>query len=211
MRKIFLPLSVIAVATATIASGSAIAKHGPPHGNQARQNNNNGKVWICHLANSRQYVAIRVSGSARDAHLRHGADIVITPQPETRAAARAICRTTPLLTPTRGGARREATLTGPGGVTVQLQVRVRLGQGQLCFRLTGLSATATDIGSLTITRDGTTVATTTFAGTQTTASGCVAISRAVARDILREPGDFTVSAVVTVGGANVTLTGTLSR
>lgn len=219
MRKIFLSLSVVALAAATVAGGPAIAKHGPPHGKSGQaRHQNNAKTWICHLANSRKYVAIRVSAKALKAHsVEHHGDIIGTNAtgqavPQTRAAARTFCAAQPVMTPTRGGVGRDATLTNQAnpGVSATLQVRVRRGQDQLCFRIR--VAGATDVSSLTISRGTTTVNLDAHvAGTDTTERGCVNVSRELAAQILQSPGDFTATAVVTVGTTSVTLTGPLSR
>ncbi len=224
MRKIFLSLSVAALAAATVAGGTAIAKHGPPHGKgknkaakqkkakqnrNARQNNGAAKVWICHLADNNKYVAIRVPTNS--AHFRTHAEDIVAGVPQDREEARRYCERQQPLTPRRGGAERETMLTNPAnpGVTATLEVRTRLGQGQLCFRLTNLTG-ATDITSLTITR-GTTTITLDVTGAETTESGCVSISRELAREIQKNPGAFTATAVVTTAGGPVTLTGTLAR
>jgi hypothetical protein len=90
---------------------------------------------ICHRTASKQnpYVKLRVSAKQLRAHLKHAADIIPAPKggcPRT------------LLTPTTGGRAFQIALTGeaetPAGdpvATGTSTVRVRAGEGQVCYQL----------------------------------------------------------------------------
>jgi hypothetical protein len=92
-------------------------------------------VGICHRTASarRPYVKLAVSTRQRSAHLRHAADIIPAP--------RGACPRT-ILSATTGGTALRVTLTGeaetPTGdpvATGEAVVRLRSGQGQLCYTL----------------------------------------------------------------------------
>src|SRR6266540_2279122 len=97
---------------------------------------------ICHRTASKAnpYVKLRVSGAALAAHGKHAADIIPMPKggcPKT------------LLTPTSGGRAFDVVLTGetesPAGDPVgtgTATVRLRAGQGQLCYELAVSNLTA---------------------------------------------------------------------
>src|SRR5262245_96624 len=90
---------------------------------------------ICHRTSSasRPYVKIAVSARQLRAHLRHAADIIRTPA--------AGCPKS-VLTPSAGGTAFPVNLTGeaesPAGDPVGTgasTIRLRAGQGQLCYQL----------------------------------------------------------------------------
>src|SRR2546428_8670550 len=92
-------------------------------------------VTICHRTGSKTtpYVRLRVSGNVLRTHLKHAADIIPAPAggcPKT------------LLTPTSGGRAFQIALTGeaetPAGDPVgtgTATIRLRAGQGQVCYQL----------------------------------------------------------------------------
>jgi hypothetical protein len=218
MKKLILVLALFGLVASALTAPVA-ARKGPPKkakkSQQAPQaQNGSEKAWICHLA-SHKYVAVRVSLKAFPGHQRHGDDITAAVPQTSRQAARAFCAAQQVLTPRRGGSERDGSLTSAqaAGVTAELDVRARLGQGKVCFRLR--LAGATGATSLVISRDGAEVATTptltSLLDAGTTSTGCAAVTRELARQILRSPSDFTATAVVTTAGGPVTLTGPLTR
>jgi hypothetical protein len=157
---------------------------------------------------------VRVSTKALPGHQRHGDDITAT-VPQTRQEARTFCAAQQVLTPRRGGSQRAGSLTNAqeAGVTARLRVRARLGQGEVCFRLTLTGATGAT--SLTLSKGGTVVTTTpsltSLLDAGTTSTGCAVVSRETVRQLLRTPGEFTATVVATTPGGPVTLTGSLAR
>ncbi|SRR5712691_4057716 len=120
MKQLGFMLAVLAFAGAALTTASA---------------RTDGKVTICHrtASNTKPYVKLRVLAKALRAHLKHPADII--PAPKSG------CPTT-LLTPTSGGRAFQIALTGeaesPTGDPVgtgTATVRLRAGQGQVCFQL----------------------------------------------------------------------------
>jgi CHRD domain len=94
-------------------------------------------TWICHTADRQSYVAIRVAKSQVRGHLRHG-DVVVPAASQNRAAARAFCRSLPLVTPLRGGQKLDATLTPVAPNTLgsgTAIVRASVTQQRLCWTL----------------------------------------------------------------------------
>ncbi len=205
MKKLFVLALLGALITSTALAGVTAAK-GPPAGK---------KTWICHLANSHKYVALQVGNQALAAHMRHGPDILISPAPASRAAAKTFCAEQTVLTPKRGGSPRTGDLVNAAspGVTADLRVRARLGQGQFCFTLKLEGATAAT--TLTISHNGSTVTTTPTLTSKlssgATSTGCVTVSRDVVKQFLKNPADFTATATVTTAGGPVTLSATLTR
>jgi hypothetical protein len=181
------------------------------------------KVNICHFT-GKKYVALTVSQSALATHVQHHQDVLgtsIVPQGTTKqkkAAARAFCAGLSVLTPTRGGKPASANLTSTTtGLTGSLNLRARLGQGQLCISLT-VNSTTTPItlSGITVINGTTTVATLNLStlGSLTSAtsplkvSGCVDVSRALVKQILQTSG-LTLR-VTTSSPSGGVLTGTLS-
>jgi hypothetical protein len=120
MKRVGLLIAVVAIAGAALTTASA---------------RTDAKTTICHRTTSKTkpYVKIRVSGKALQAHVRHGADIIPAP---SGGCPRSI------LTPNAGGRAFSVALTGeaesPVGdpvATGTATVRLRLGQGQVCYRL----------------------------------------------------------------------------
>ncbi len=109
MKRTIIGLLAAALALATIAVGTAVAK-GPN-----AQPNGQTKVWICHKtrAATNPYVAVRIPMKQitnHTGHATHPSDI-LTGVPQTRAGAKAFCKAQIALAPTRGGKEMTATLT----------------------------------------------------------------------------------------------------
>jgi hypothetical protein len=193
MRRIFIS-SIAGVllaggALATAATGGTAAK----------------KTTICHRA-AKKYVAITVSDKALKPHLTHHADVIGAPVPQNNIkAARAYCAALPVLTPKQGGRKLGATFTNTlTGVTASLDVRLRLGQGQLCFIL---NVTGTNVQSATISAGGSSVALSPLpTSPATSSSGCVNLTRALVKTILQNPAGATVTVTTDAGTLNGTLT-----
>ena len=159
------------------------------------------KTTICHRA-AKKYVAITVSNKALKTHLTHHADVIGPPVPQNNIkAARAYCAALPVLTPKQGGQKLKATFTNTlAGVTAKLDVRVRLGQGQLCFNL---DVKGTTVSSATIAAGGTTINLSPLPlAPATTSSGCVNLTRTVVKAIVQSPGGATVTVTTAAGTLN---------
>jgi len=127
-----------------------------------------------------------VSARQRSAHLRHAADIIPAP--------RGACPRT-ILSATGGGTALNVTLTGdaetPSGDPVgtgEAVVRLRSGQGQLCYTLEtrnlGGAAAAAHIHRGGAGEAGAIVVPLRTPGADGTARGCVSVSRALVSQIL---------------------------
>ena len=215
MTRFSMSISVVLLAVAVAFAGTALAKQ-PPKTVSAKKTN------ICHFT-GKKYVALTVSKSALATHTAHHQDLIgaSVPQGTTRArqaAARAFCAKLPVLTPTRGGEARSASLTSTTvGLTGSTDVRARLGQGQLCLKLT-VSSTTTPItvsavkllqGTTTLaTLDLSTLSSLTSATSPLQLSGCVNVDRSLVKQLLSGTG--TTLQVETSSPAGGLLTGTLS-
>jgi hypothetical protein len=149
---------------------------------------------ICHRRASatRPYVKLRVTARQLRAHARHAADIIPAP--------RGACPRT-VLRPTSGGTAASVALTGeaeqPAGDPVgtgTATVRLRLGQGQLCFRIGVQNITLPSAGAH-IHRGapavaGPIVVQLVAPGAGGSSSGCVAVARPLVRELLTAPGRF---------------------
>ena len=201
MKRILIGLIVALLATATVAA-SAAAQPSPTK-----------KTWICHFT-GKKYVAVLVGKKALKAHsTAHHGDIV-TGVPQTKARAQRFCSTQQVLTPVKGGRRVEAALasTAPS-LRGTLSLRLRLGQGDLCFQLlvsgaqgTSITVTAVTLAASakTITLDLSRVSSTT-GPSPVTLSACMPLSRATVKQLLQNAAQFTV----TVNTSQGTLTGKL--
>ena len=159
------------------------------------------KTTICHRA-AKKYVAITVSNKALKTHLTHHADVIGPPVPQNNIkAARAYCAALPVLTPKQGGQKLKTTFTNTlAGVTAKLDVRVRLGQGQLCFNL---DVQGTTVSLATIAAGGTTVNLSPLpVAPATSSSGCVNLTRTVVKAIVQSPGGATVTVTTAAGTLN---------
>jgi hypothetical protein len=216
MRRITLAViaaTLLGVAATTAAT--ALAKP-PPKPVNAKKTN------ICHFT-GKKYVALTVSESALQTHVQHHQDVIgaSVPQGTTRsrqAAARAFCAKLPVLTPTHGGSGMSAGLTSAtAGLSGSLNMRARLGQGQLCLRLNVTSTTTPiTVSGITIVQGATTLATLdlsklsplTNATSPLQVSGCVNVDRTLVKQVLQTPGlTLQVSTSSPPGGL---LRGTLS-
>lgn len=196
MRRttIWVGLALLALSAATITS-TALAK-GPPAAAA--------KTWICHRTHSatKPYVKISVSAKALKGHAKHDpADIIPAPA--------AGCPTT-ALTPTRGGTPLPTNLTSTTtGLSGQLSIRLRPGQGQLCFVLDVSASSALTVSAASITKGTTTINLAPLpsgSGTSLESKGCITLTRAVVLSMLHDSTSFTVSVTTSAG----VLTGTVS-
>jgi hypothetical protein len=166
-------------------------------------------------------VAITVSKNALTTHMTHHADVISTavvPQGTKKqqlAAARRFCAALPVLTATRGGNVVSPTLTSSNtAVTGSINVRARLGQGQLCLSLTVTSTTTpiTLSGVSILSSTNSTLATLNLSGlgslTSATSplrvSGCVNVDRSVVQQLLQTSG---LKIQITTSSPVATLTG----
>ncbi len=151
---------------------------------------------ICHRTASKAnpYVKLRVSGAALAAHGKHAADIIPMPKggcPKT------------LLTPTSGGRAFDVVLTGetesPAGDPVgtgTATVRLRAGQGQLCYELAVsnlTAAAAAHIHNAATGVAGPVVVPLTTPGSSGSSSGCAAVARPLVAAILADPASYYVN------------------
>jgi hypothetical protein len=195
MRRIAVLLLAGALLTAGATTAAATASSGVLK-----------KTTICHLADSHHYVAQTVSNKALKAKIANS-DIVGPPVPQNNfKAAKAYCAALPVLTPKHGGRKLTATFTNTlPGVTANLNVRVRLGQGQLCFNL---NVTGSTVSAAAITVAPTTINLTPLpVAPAKSSSGCVNVPRAAIKAMLTNPS----SATVTVTTAAGTLNGSLRK
>jgi hypothetical protein len=193
MRRIAMLVVAGALFTAAATTGAALGT-GSAH-----------KTTICHRADSHKYVALTVSDKALKTHLAHHSDVIGPPVPQNNIkAARAFCAALPILTPKQGGTKLKASFTNTlAGVTAKLDVRLRLGQGQLCFTL---SVTGSTVNSATIAAAGSTIALSPLPVTPaTSSSGCVNSTRSVVKAILQNPSTATVTITTAAGTLNGSL------
>ena len=187
-----------------LVSACALLMAGAATATAAAQSSAAAKTTICHRA-AKKYVAITVSNKALKTHLTHHADVIGPPVPQgNMKAARAYCAALPVLTPKQGGKKLAATFTNTvTGVTANLDVRLRAGQGQLCFNL---SVTGSTVSSVTIAAGGTTVNLSPLpVAPATSSTGCVNLTRAVVKTILQNPSGATVTVTTAAGTLNGTL------
>ncbi len=182
MKRVGLLIAVVAISGAALTTASART--------DAR------KTTICHrtTSKSKPYLKIRVSAKALQAHVRHAADIIPAPSggcPRT------------VLTPTAGGRAFSIALTGeaesPAGdpvATGTATVRLRAGQGQVCYRLAAdnlPAATASHIHRAVAGASGPVVIPLFTPNAAGTAGGCVGASRTVITAILARPASYYVN------------------
>jgi CHRD domain len=182
LSLLLVPFALLAApfATATDAKEEAAAKRS-----------------LCHRTSSaaRPYVKIRVTAAQMRAHQRHAADIIPAPAgacPRTR------------LTANGGGRALASVLVGetesPAGdpvATGTATIRLRAGQGQVCFRIEveNLSepAAAAHIHRGAAGVVGGIVVGLRAPGANGESSGCVTAARALVPQILRSPSGFYVN------------------
>lgn len=151
---------------------------------------------ICHHTSSKKnpYVKLRVSGAALRAHLKHAADIVPAPAGACPKS---------LLTAAAGGQAFQVALTGeaesPAGdpvATGTATVRLRTGQGQLCYKLAASNlptAIAAHVHHGDAGASGPVVIPLTPPTASGESSGCTATSRALVKAILADPASYYVN------------------
>jgi hypothetical protein len=143
---------------------------------------------ICHRTSSarRPYMKLTVSARQRSAHLRHAADIIPAPS--------GACPST-ILSATTGGTALNVTLTGEAEVptgdpvaTGEAVLRLRRGQGQVCYTLEarnlGVAASAAHIHRAGAGEAGPIVIPLRTPGANGEARGCANASRALVSQIL---------------------------
>ena len=182
MKRVGLLIAVVAIAGAALTTASART--------DAR------KTTICHrtTSKSKPYVKISVTATALKGHLRHAADIIPAP---SGACPRSI------LTPSAGGRAFSVALTGesesPAGdpvATGTATVRLRAGQGQVCYRFSAdnlPAASASHIHRAAVGASGPVVVPLFTPNAAGNASGCIGASRAVVKAILASPGNYYVN------------------
>ena len=151
---------------------------------------------VCHRTGSarRPYVRIRVTARGLRTHTAHAADIIPAPRR---------CPTT-VLTPTAGGKAFTVNLVGeaesPAGDPVgtgTATLRMRRGQGQVCFTIQaeniGLPSVGAHIHRGSATESGGIVVQLRAPGQNGRSSGCVPAARAVVAQILGSPEGYYVN------------------
>jgi hypothetical protein len=151
---------------------------------------------ICHRANSQKtpYVKIRVSAAQLKAHLKHSADIFPVP--------RSGCPKT-LLSPRAGGRVLNVRLRGevesPAGdpvATGTASVRLRAGQGQVCYRIAAVNlppAAAAHIHRGAAGVSGPVIIPLATPNAAGIVDGCASAPRALVASILAAPASFYVN------------------
>ena len=162
---------------------------------------------ICHRTSSarRPYVKLRVTARQRTAHLRHAADII--------PAGRGACPRT-ILSPTSAGTALQIFMTGEADVpagdpvgTGEATVRLRRGQGQICYSLEVQNITLPSVGAHIhhggAGESGPIVVPLRQPGANGQSSGCATVSRALVSQILANRSDYYVNVHTTdfPGGA----------
>ncbi|MEP6978056.1 MAG: CHRD domain-containing protein [Thermoleophilia bacterium] len=182
MKRVGLLIAVVAIAGAALTTASART--------DAR------KTTICHrtTSKSKSYVKVKVTAKALQGHLRHAADIIPAP---SGGCPRSV------LTPSSGGRAFNVALTGesesPAGdpvATGTATVRLRAGQGQLCYRLAAdnlPAASASHIHRGAAGASGPVVVPLFTPNASGNASGCIGASRSVVNAILATPGNYYVN------------------
>src|SRR5712691_9108388 len=181
MKRFGLLLAVLALAGVALTTASA---------------RNDKTRTICHRTTSKTkpYVKLRVSAKALRAHLAHAADIIPAPSGG--------CPGT-LLTPSSGGRAFQVVLTGeaesPAGdpvATGTATVRLRAGQGQLCYQLAANNlppAIAAHIHRANAGSSGPVVVPLGTPNAAGKSSGCATASRTLVKAILAAPASYYVN------------------
>jgi CHRD domain len=181
MKRIAFLLGLGAVTWAVVASATA--------GNQATPRS------ICHRTSSSKTPYVKVSVSARSlrTHTRHAADII--PAPAGRCPQS-------ILTAAAGGRAFTIAMTGeaesPAGDPVgtgTATVRMRAGQGQVCYRLAvqNITAVAAHIHRGAAGVAGPVVIPLNTPNASGAASGCTAVARPLVAAILKTPASYYVN------------------
>jgi hypothetical protein len=214
MKRITIALIAVLATTCSIALAAAYAK--PPNPNPK-------KTGVCHkgagTSATHPYVAINISSKAAlSHHLRHPADVIVsstipgaTPLP-AGMTLKQFCRSLTPLTARAGGTQQTAGLTSTTtGLSGDLSLRLRLGQGQLCYSLTVTSPTSpVTVTAASLTQGSVTIALTlpaTASGTSPlTLTNCMTLGRTTVKSLLKSSTVITASVTTSAG----TLTGTVS-
>jgi hypothetical protein len=208
---------ILALLAAVLVVSAALAKDPKP--SPPRHT----KTGVCHKGGgtspTHPYVAITVATKAAlSHHIRHPADVIVSstiPGATTLPAGmtlKGFCRSLTPLTARSGGRVMSAGLTSTtAGLSGNLSLHLRLGQGQLCYSLTVTSPTATvSVTSASLTQGSTTVALTlpaTASGASPlTLTNCMTISRTTVESLLKGSTPISASVATSAG----TLTGTVS-
>jgi len=201
-------LFVLLVPTLAVATSFATANAQPTAADAKRS--------VCHRTKStkRPYVKLNVSAAQLRAHGRHAADIVPAPG--------GACPGT-LLTPTSGGTAFQVSMTGeaegsPAGDPVgtgTTTIRMRRGQGQVCFRISVQNITLPSAGahihSGAAGSSGPIVVQLRAPGASGTSSGCTSVARTLVARILSNPSLYYTNVHTTdfpAGAVRGQLTGT---
>lgn len=203
MKRLLILLCAVAVVGAAFGTASARTDKKSP-----------GRA-ICHRTSSskKPYVKLRVSAAQLRAHIRHAGDIVPAP-------ASGCPRT--LLTPTSGGKAFTIAMTGdtesPAGDPVgtgTATVRLRAGQGQVCFTFDVQNLTLPAVGAHihrgAAGSSGPIVVDLAAPGSSGASRGCVGASRATVAAMLAAPAQYYVNVHTTdfqAGAIRGQLTGT---
>jgi hypothetical protein len=196
-------LALITLALAALMVVASPVGAAPPAGK---------KQWICHFT-GKKYVAIDVSKNALAKHLAEHQDVVdANVVPQNRAAARTYCAGLTPLTLTRGGTTENTHLTS-GSLAATLGLRLRLGQGQLCYTLavTQTPAATLTVNSATLTPTSGSPVSLDLTGltvtgtTPLTLSKCQNVSRSTVKSLLQNRSSYTASVVTTAGTLTATL------
>jgi hypothetical protein len=181
MKRLGLLLALMTLAGAVLATASA---------------RNTANTTICHRTSSSTtpYTKLSVSAKALKAHIKHPADIVPAP--------RGACPRT--LLATTGGRAFQVALTGeaegspagdPAG-TGTATVRLRAGQGQVCYKLAAVNlpaVAAAHIHSGAAGASGPVVVPLQTPNASGTANGCAGVARTLVASILANPGSYYVN------------------
>ena len=203
MKRVLIVLCVVAVGSAAFGTAGA------------RTDKKSPKRAICHrtASSKKPYVKLRVSAAQLRAHLKHAADIFPAP-------ASGCPRT--LLTPTSGGTAFRIAMTGdtesPAGDPVgtgTATVRLRAGQGQVCFSFDVQNLTLPAVGAHihrgAAGASGPIVVGLVAPGASGASRGCVSAARASVAGILATPSQYYVNVHTTdfqAGAIRGQLTGT---
>ena len=181
MRRVGLLLAIAALTGAALTNASAHT--------DAKRN-------ICHrtASKTKPYVKLLVSATQLAAHAKHAADIIPAPAGGCPRS---------LLTPTSGGRAFAVALTGeaesPAGDPVgtgTATVRLRAGQGQVCYQLEASNlppAAAAHIHKGSAGSSGNVVVPLKTPNAAGKASGCATALRTLVKAILADPGSYYVN------------------
>lgn len=186
VKRLAAPLVVAAIAVGGIVQAAPAAK--PT------------KTTICHKTSSakKPYVKITVSKSVLKGHIAHPGDIIPAPAAGCPGPAG-------VLTPSKGGKKLSATLTGAAEVPAPgdadgagtAQIRLRVGQGQICHKLMvsniTLPAAAAHIHQGAAGVAGPVVVTLTTPDADGSVEGCATASRELVKQISKNPAGYYVN------------------